>query len=196
MAVKVKICGLKSMYDIETANITQPDYVGFVFAKSKRQISPEHALQMKQALDKNIKAVGVFVDENQEFIRNLVNRGVIDMVQQYRPKDTDYGVPIIQGIRVENATHIIETTAEYVLFDTYSKGAYGGTGETFDWELLQGYKKPFFLAGGLNCGNVAQAVRITKPYCVDVSSGVEEHGIKSREKVIDFVNMVRNAKVG
>jgi phosphoribosylanthranilate isomerase len=89
---------------------------------------------------------------------------------------------------------MIYDNIDYVLFDTYSKAGYGGTGESFDWDIIKGYKKPFFLAGGLNYGNIVDAINSTHPYCVDISSGVETKGAKDRHKIIDIVNLVRSVK--
>lgn len=200
---KIKICGLTRLQDIEYVNEALPDYIGFVFAKSRRQISLETASQLKNALDCRIKAVGVFVNENISTISKLCSSSIIDCVQLHGDEDEEYLLklrqeirnPIIKAIRVKDLSSIEvaeQLSCEFVLLDTYSDKEYGGTGKTFDWKLASSMKKPFFLAGGLNSSNAKAAIASSQPYCLDVSSGVETNSIKDRNKIIDIVNLVRN----
>ncbi|MCL2199631.1 MAG: phosphoribosylanthranilate isomerase [Defluviitaleaceae bacterium] len=196
MQTKAKICGLTRLTDIEVVNAAKPDYVGFVFAESRRKVTPSQARELKNALHKTILAVGVFVNEPQENILALVNDGIIDIIQLHGTEDESYilalraktAAPIIKAIPIQKAGDAQawqNTAADYLLLD--HKG--GGTGETFDWGLIGALAKPFFLAGGLSPENIALAISQTKPFAVDVSSGVEdENGQKCRDKIYSFIN--------
>ena len=196
---KIKICGLTRICDIEAVNAALPDYVGFVFAASRRQINYEQARGLKALLAKEIKSVGVFVGAEQELITSLCQEKIIDLVQLHGDEDEEYifnlkqkiSAPIIKAIRVKDREDISLTTADFSLFDTFHKNVYGGTGESFDWQLLSSYKEPFFLAGGLNLANIQQAISMAKPYGVDISSGVETDSRKDPKKIRELVRLVR-----
>lgn len=198
---KIKICGIKTIEEIQYINKAMPDFVGFVFAKSKRQISLETALLLKKSLDTKIKSVGVFVNEDICNIKKLCDEKIIDIVQLHGDENDAYikklkskiACPIIKAIRVQN-NHIPNYDTDFILFDSFNKNEYGGTGESFDWEIIKDYKSQFFLAGGLNLLNVEQAIKQANPYCVDVSSGVETQGKKSEQKIIDIVKLVRSVE--
>lgn len=195
---RIKLCGLCRPCDIEAANQLRPDYIGFVFASgSKRYVSPEQAGEFKKMLNPEIRAVGVFVDETPEKVAELLNTGVIDMAQLHGSEDEAYlsrlrrlsQKTVIQAFRVElaeDAAKAEQSSADYVLLDS---GA--GTGKAFDWELIRNVQRPYFLAGGLDSGNVADAVRLLRPFAVDVSSGIETHGVKDKNKMAAFVAAVR-----
>lgn len=195
---KIKLCGLSRPQDIEAANVLMPEYVGFVFAtKSKRYVTPEKASALKARLSPTIRAVGVFVDEAPEAVAELLQRGVIDFVQLHGREDGAYIArlrsltdrPLIQAFRIhapEDVAAAERSAADYVLLDS---GA--GSGERFDWTLLQNVRRPYFLAGGLDCENAADAVRTLHPYALDVSSGIETDGKKDYEKMAAFVAAVR-----
>lgn len=199
---KIKLCGLSRPCDIRTANELLPDYIGFVFApKSRRYVSPEKAAELKRMLDPQIRAVGVFVDEDTQVIEELVSRGVINVVQLHGREDEDYildlrkrlgNTRIIQAFSIcseQDANGAEKSSADLILAD--SPG--GGTGEVFDWKLLGKIQRPYFLAGGLTPENVAAAVNALRPYGVDVSSGIETDGYKDRDKMAEFVLSVRRA---
>ncbi len=195
---RIKLCGLCRPCDIEAANQLRPDYIGFVFASgSKRYVSPEQAGEFKKMLNPEIRAVGVFVDETPEKVAELLNTGVIDMAQLHGSEDEAYlsrlrrlsQKTVIQAFRVklaEDAAKAEQSGADYVLLDS---GA--GTGKAFDWELIRNVQRPYFLAGGLDSGNVADGVRLLRPFAVDVSSGIETHGVKDKNKMAAFVAAVR-----
>ncbi|MBR1586607.1 MAG: phosphoribosylanthranilate isomerase [Clostridia bacterium] len=195
---KIKLCGLRRQVDILAANQLAPDYVGFVFAKkSRRFVTPEEAAPLKALLDPAIRAVGVFVDEDVERVAALLRSGVIDCAQLHGHEDASYvarlraitGQPVIQAFRVAGAGDIARaenSPADLILLD-----AGAGEGKPFDWSLLRGVRRPYFLAGGLTCGNVGPAVEALKPFGVDVSSGIETDGIKDVEKMRAFVAAVR-----
>ena len=195
---KIKLCGLTRISDIEAANRIMPDYVGFVFAsKSKRRVSPETAMQLKQALSPQIKAVGVFVNESVESVAKLLKCGIIDIAQLHGDENEEYisrlrrlsERPLIKAFRVKSPADIRAAencTSDYVLMDS---GA--GTGRTFNWTLLKGMSKPYFLAGGLDPDNIADAIKQLNPYAVDVSSGIETDGTKDETKMAAFAAAVR-----
>ncbi|MCI8824748.1 MAG: phosphoribosylanthranilate isomerase [Lachnospiraceae bacterium] len=203
MNTKIKICGIRRFEDIEYVNEGRPEYIGFVFAKSRRQVDIETAKKLKKRLNPDIQAVGVFVNEAAEQAAWLVNEGIIDVVQLHGDENTEYiqilrslmkRGKIIQAVRVQTAQDVKSaenSSADYLLFDKFSPEAYGGTGETFEWKLIDSVKKPFFLAGGINCENVKKAVALLHPYSIDVSSAVETEGVKDRNKIMDIIKSVR-----
>lgn len=196
--VKVKFCGIKRIEDIDICNELMPDYVGFIFCdKSKRYIKSSDAKTLKEKLDKNIKMVGVFVNEKLDKIVEIVNEGIIDLVQLHGDEDDEYirnlrekvNVPIIKAFKISDKCDIINVEkciANYVLLDS---GA--GTGKTFDWELIKKVKRDYFLAGGLDVNNVAEAIGKLKPFAVDVSSGIETDGFKDKNKMSEFIRRIR-----
>lgn len=195
--IKVKICGLTRECDIEYANVLLPDYIGFVFAKSRRQVSPEQACNLKVKLDKKIKAVGVFVDEPIDTVLKIASEGIIDIIQLHGREDEIYiarlkeavDKQIIKAYRIDTEKDISaakQTKADMVLLDN---GA-GGTGKCFDWNLISELNIPYFLAGGIDTDNVSQAL-LLEPYAVDVSSGVETDGVKDFDKMKKIIESVR-----
>ena len=200
--------------DIEYANRVKPDLVGFVFANTRRKISATQAKQFREALDAEIPAVGVFVNEDIPVIASLVQDGCIDMIQLHGEEDADYirrlrkicDVPVIKAVKVQTVEQIRQVAAlpvDYLLLDTYRKGVLGGTGEAFDWELLREAKaaagdtaegelfgKPYFLAGGLHAGNLREAAALGS-YGLDVSSGIETDGSKDFTKMVEVMELVR-----
>ena len=200
--------------DIEYANRVKPDLVGFIFANTRRKISATQAKQFREALDAEIPAVGVFVNEDISVITSLVQDGCIDMIQLHGEEDADYirrlreicDVPVIKAVKVQTVEQIRQAAAlpvDYLLLDTYRKGVLGGTGEAFDWELLREAKaaagdtaegelfgKPYFLAGGLHAGNLREAAALGS-YGLDVSSGIETDGSKDFTKMVEVMELVR-----
>ena len=196
---KIKLCGLRRIEDIEAANLLMPDYIGFVFAKkSKRYISPEEASVLKSKLDKRIKAVGVFVNEEKEIVASFLNNGIIDIAQLHGSEDERYiadirklsDKPVFQAFKigtVENLLKAQSSGADHILLD-----AGAGDGQTFDWDILKDFTRPYFLAGGLDPENVVDAIRKLQPFGVDVSSGIETDGYKDFLKMKAFVETVRS----
>ena len=195
---RMKMCGMTSEGDVINANELKPDYIGFVFAKnSRRFVTPQRALELKKLLDKDIKAVGVFVDEDIETVSALIMDGTIDIAQLHGNEDDDYitllrertGKPVIKAFRIrteQDALRAEKSKADMILLD-----AGAGEGRTFDWSLLKEINRPYFLAGGLDPENVVDAVKALKPYAVDVSTGIETNGVKDREKMTAFAGAVR-----
>lgn len=199
--MKIKICGLKRNEDIEYVNEALPDYIGFVFSKSRRQVTLQQAYDLKRDLNSRIKSVGVFVNEPQDMIAKLAKNGIIDLAQLHGNEDnvyisklrekTDGKVKIIKAISISNEfsiDQINEIDADFFLLDNGS----GGTGKAFDYSLIKNkVNDRIFLAGGINAGNIKNAVSLN-PYCIDVSSGAESDGIKDREKIIKLVRSIRD----
>ncbi|MCL1790115.1 MAG: phosphoribosylanthranilate isomerase [Peptococcaceae bacterium] len=183
--MKLKICGLKTLRDINYVNKAHIDYAGFVFTKHRQQISADTARRLKDALNPDIQAVGVFIDEPYEIVRSLVDEGLIDLVQFHGNTVYEMPCPTIQAFRMRTQEDIKPTTCDYVLFDSYRRNTRGSTGGMFNWRLIEGYRtKPFFLAGGIDLSNIKQAMELN-PYCIDISSGVEENGEKSYKKIME-----------
>ena len=200
---RVKICGLTRKEDIFCINKAMPDYIGFVFAKSRRQVSNQQAFQLKGLLDQNIKAVGVFVNESKQTILDICNNGIINIIQLHGDEDADYikhlkektSCPIIKAIRVKSSTDIEKAKhlpCDRLLLDTYQKDAYGGCGAVFDWSLIPRDTKPYFLAGGLSPENIEEAISTLHPYAVDISSGVETDGYKDPQKILKLMERIRS----
>ena len=197
---KIKICGLTRLEDIEAANALLPDYIGFVFwERSKRNVSKEQAKELKSRLDSRIKAVGVFVDAEIDFIADLVSCGIIDVAQLHGSEDEDYisqlrerlgGAEIIKAFninKIESFDEAEKSSADHIMIDSGK-----GSGITFDWSKLERLKRPYFLAGGLSIENISEVLENIKPFAVDVSSGVETDGLKDRAKMKRFVESVRS----
>ena len=196
---KIKLCGLKSLNDIEIINKYNPEYIGFIFyKKSKRYIDYKTAKMLKNALNKNILAVGVFVNEDINTVVKLLNQNIIDIAQLHGNESENYiktlkkltNKTIIKAFKVENTLDIKkakQSQADFVLLDSGT----GGTGQTFNWSLIKNFERPYFLAGGLNNKNIKTALNILSPYALDVSSGIETSGKKDPEKIKAFIQTVR-----
>ena len=199
--VKIKICGLKRMEDIEIVNKYKPDYIGFVFADSKRKVSHDLARKMKQNLDPSIKSVGVFVDADIDEILNLYNDRIIDFAQLHGRESEDYikklrqksncHLKIINSIEMSDKTDLLKydnSMADYLLLDSGK-----GSGKTFDWQLIRNdLKKEFFLAGGLNTDNISLAIKDVNPFAVDLSSSLETDGYKDEIKIKKLMEAIND----
>lgn len=196
---KIKMCGLRRREDIEYANRLLPDYIGYVFAKSsKRYVSPEKAAGLTELLDKRIVPVGVFVDSDFDEIYGIVSAGTIRAVQLHGSEPDELvrrlqneGITVIRAFRIktpEDTAGAERSCADFILLDSG-----GGSGEVFDWSLISGIKRDYFLAGGLTAGNAAQAIKKLAPYAVDASSCLETEGFKDFGKMAAFAEAVRNA---
>lgn len=190
---KVKICGLRRKEDILIVNRLKPDYVGFVFADSSRKVTKEEAKALSKQLEKEICPVGVFVNEEPEIVAQIANAGIIDLIQLHGEEDEAYiqklkaftNKPIIKAVRVRSREQIQKAEAlscDYLLFDTYIKGQYGGSGKPFDVSLIGEVSKPYFIAGGLSESNVAEKLKNCDAFAADVSSAVETDGYKDKKR--------------
>ena len=196
---KIKLCGLTRPEDIAAANALKPEYIGFVFApRSRRAVSRKKAAGLRAQLSPEIQTVGVFVNEAPETVARLLNEDLLNIAQLHGQEDAAYIArlrsltpkPLWQAFRVEDAASLAaaaRSTADMVLLDS---GA-GGTGTVFNWKLLQGFPRPYILAGGLDADNAADAVSRLHPDVVDVSSGIETAGRKDPAKMAAFVAAVR-----
>ncbi len=197
--MKIKFCGMKTISDIEAANALHPDYIGFVLTEGfKRTISAETAKELKAALAADIKAVGVFVDEDIETVAAFVNNGTIDIAQLHGKEDEEYirklrtltDAEIIKAYRIkteEDVKAAAASSADHILLDAGT-----GEGRTFEWELITDIDRPYILAGGLNTDNIALAVEKLHPYGMDVSSGIETDGHKDISKMKRFMEEIRH----
>lgn len=203
MSVKIKLCGMFRECDIDYANEAQPDYIGFVleFPKSHRSIDKTTAQRLRSRLSPEIKTVGVFVNSPETTCAEYANCGIIDLIQLHGGEDKDYirrlreltGAPIIKAVKVRSADDIAQAQtlgADFLLLDNGT-----GTGQSFDHSLIDRelIRQPFFLAGGLTPENLRRAALDIRPYCVDLSSGIETDRVKDREKMLAAVRAVRDA---
>lgn len=191
---KVKICGLSTKEAVETAVSAGADYIGFVFAPSKRQVTVEQATELAKFIPSHIQKVGVFVSPSRAELLEAVDKVGLDFVQVHgKVVDKLFeNLPCgsIQAVQVDEGGHVPNSQADYLLFDA----PVAGSGQTFDWGQLDTTElaQPFFIAGGLNEDNVARAIQHFSPFAVDVSSGVETDGQKDHEKIRRFIERVKN----
>lgn len=202
---KIKICGISRKADIEVINAVQPDYIGFVFADSKRKVSAKQANELKKLLLPSIKTVGVFVDAEISEIVDTVNIVGLDVVQLHGD-EKDIVIEEIKkrtkcavwkAVRIKDEKDVIKhqyTKADMLLFDTFSTQQAGGTGISFDWSALAAVKQPFILAGGLCSQNIARAIRQNSPWGVDLNSGLETDGKKDAAKIKETMSIIRRLR--
>jgi len=216
---KVKMCGISKVETIPAVVEAKPDYMGLVFAPSKRQVTVDQAKILVEELhrgyakkygsdtehDKNdtIKTVGVFVNETVDNLVTIANEANLDAVQLHGDEDETFiqslkertNVEVWKAIQIRTAADTekwIDSSADMLLFDAYHKDERGGTGEVFDWSSLDAFERPFMLAGGIDSTNVARAIRTVRPYGIDISSGIETNGVKDDEKITAFIKIVKS----
>ena len=216
---KVKMCGISKVETIPAVVEAKPDYMGLVFAPSKRQVTVDQAKTLVEELhrgyaqkygsdtehDKNdtIKTVGVFVNETVDNLVTIANEANLDAVQLHGDEDETFiqslkertNVEVWKAIQIRTAADTekwIDSSADMLLFDAYHKDERGGTGEVFDWSSLDAFERPFMLAGGIDSTNVARAIRTVRPYGIDISSGIETNGVKDDEKITAFIKIVKS----
>lgn len=194
---KVKICGLQEPEHVRAAVEAGADAIGFVFAKSKRQVTVAQAQQLAQHIPRNVLTVGVFVDETVEVMQQIVKTVPLDVIQLHGQETNaviqQLSYPIIKAVGVRTAADVEALQAfesDYVLVDA----PVAGSGETFDWNLLTTRYPQLILAGGLSIDNIAEALTCVAPYMVDVSSGVETNGVKDTAKISAFITAVKNGE--
>ena len=191
---KVKICGLSTKEAVKTAVSAGADYIGFVFAPSKRQVTLEQAAELAKIIPTNVNKVGVFVSPSREDLLEAIEKVGLDLVQVHgQVVDKLFeNLPCgsIQAVQVDERGHVPNSQADYLLFDA----PVAGSGQIFDWGRLDTTElaQPFFIAGGLNEDNVARAIQHFSPFAVDVSSGVETNGQKDHEKIRRFIERVKH----
>ncbi len=202
--VKVKICGLKEEEHVLAAVTAGATWIGFMFAPSKRQLSIDRASELARLIPSHVKKVGVFVNPTEREVREAVEKAGLDYVQYHGSETPTFianlGYPSIKAISirgvedVEKASHY---NVDYYLFDAPGTDYAGGSGEVFDWSLLEQLSIPkqrVILAGGLNSQNVARAIAEVQPFGVDVSSGVEKDGCKDSELIKQFLKAATNTR--
>lgn len=202
---RAKICGITSVQDaLFTAN-AGADAIGLVFfEKSPRNVTLEQAARICEALPPFVTVVGLFVDADEAFVREVLKQVPLNVLQFHGAESGDYcrcfAMPYIKAVPMKGLDSFEAyadqyPTAQGFLVDSHAPDTVGGSGETFDWtQVPQDYPKPIILAGGLSPDNVDQAISMTNVFAVDVSSGVEQsRGVKSEQKVRDFMNAVRSA---
>ncbi|MBP5648380.1 MAG: phosphoribosylanthranilate isomerase [Clostridia bacterium] len=194
---KIKLCGIKTLEAIEEANRLKVDFVGFVFASSsKRCVTLSAALKLKSALNREVKAVGVFKDNPLSEILDIFRSGAIDIIQLHGYSEKDaLALKSAGGIVMRafndplSLEEITSNAADLILIDARKSGS----GELANWDGLKSLKRPYFLAGGLNSDNIKEAIETLHPSGVDVSSGIETNGEKDIKKMEAFVRAVREA---
>lgn len=199
---KIKICGLVRERDIDYVNQYLPDYAGFILnvPRSRRSLSPEKAENLIRLLNPGIQAVGVIVDQPLDQAIELLNLGFLDALQLHGSEDETYiqalkaatGRPVWKAFQVKDQTDLESARtcgADQIILDSGQ-----GSGECFDWDLLQGFDRPYFLAGGLGPQNVVRAIKQLHPYGIDLSSGIETNGVKDKGKLSSVIASVRRIK--
>ncbi|HSI22960.1 MAG TPA: phosphoribosylanthranilate isomerase [Methylophilaceae bacterium] len=207
MRTRVKICGITRVEDAKSAVAYGCDAIGLVFYEpSPRYVTPDVAAVIAAQLPPFVDAVGLFVDAAPEYVHEVLSQVRLSLLQFHGDESPEYcrqfGMPYLKAVRVRPETNLLQYAAAYadakaLLLDAYVPGTPGGTGTMFDWTLIpQDFPMPVILAGGLDAGNVSEAVRQSHPYAVDVSGGVErEKGIKDADKLAAFMRGVLDGQV-
>ena len=206
MSVRVKVCGITRSEDALSAIELGADALGFVFwPKSSRSVTPDIAHQIESTLPPFINKVGVYVDPTPDWVAETSAAGCLSLLQFHGDETPEFceqfSLPYIKAIRVKDGVDLLQYATRYrnargLLLDTYTAGMPGGTGHVFDWALVpQDLPLPVILSGGLNPNNVASAIKQTRPWAVDVSSGVEAtKGIKDKTKIAAFMQGVKDSE--
>ena len=199
---KVKICGLMEREHVQVAVDAGVDAIGFVFAPSRRQVTISEARELAREIPPGVLKIGVFVNASPEELEQAYREVPLDLVQYHGDESADFiekmGLPAIKVLSVHNEEDVRrarEYEADYFLFDTPGTDFKGGSGQTFDWELMKAcgvQQDTIILAGGLNVENVGEAIRRVKPFMVDVSSGVERMKRKDESLIRAFIGAVRD----
>lgn len=197
----VKICGLKKSVDVKAAVENGADMIGFVFAKSKRQVTIEQAHQLAKNIPSNIKKVGVFVNPTEDELTAAIKGVPLDIVQLHGQESTEQAdrtdAEVIKAFPVKEGklpNNINDYSNAYILLDAPAEEYEGGSGKTFDWDKINSdllIKNKLIIAGGLNAENVKEAISRFEPYAVDISSGVETNGEKDPEKIKIFIKTAK-----
>ncbi|WP_088007933.1 phosphoribosylanthranilate isomerase [Indiicoccus explosivorum] len=200
----VKICGLKEAEHVKAAVDAGADFIGFVFAPSKRQVSVETAKELAASVPGTVKKVGVFVNETPEEMNRIAREVGLDFIQLHGDETEEtvqaLDFPVIRAASIrtqEDGVKLSAPDAAFVLADAPGKEYRGGSGETFEWELLKGFSEQenrLAVAGGLHADNVADAIRVLRPALVDVSSGVETDGRKDPQKITAFITAAKGVE--
>jgi phosphoribosylanthranilate isomerase len=203
MVTRIKICGITRAEDAQSAASSGANAIGLVFyQRSLRFVSIAQAKQLADALPPFVTVVGLFVNAEAAFVREVLANVPLDMLQFHGDETPEYcvqfGKPYLKAIRVKAGVDLLQCASDFrsakaLLLDAHVDGIPGGTGTAFDWTLIpRQLSLPVILSGGLDTKNVAAAIKQVRPYAVDVSSGVEaSKGIKDAEKIATFINEVK-----
>lgn len=209
MRVRIKMCGTTRRQDADAAVRLGVDALGFIFTeKSPRYVTPGFAASLIDTLPPFVSRVGVFVDASLDQVKEIVTSAGLTQVQLHGKESADFcaelkkwnrSLVVCKAFLVGTDSSIPDFSSylgsmDCLLFDTYVKGMDGGTGQSFDWRALTGLNLnvPMILAGGLNPGNVAEAIKSARPYAIDINSGVEKSpGVKNHELLAQLVDKVR-----
>ena len=201
---RVKICGITRVDDALAAARSGADGIGLVFyERSPRHVSIAQARQLAGALPPFVTIVGLFVNAEAAFVREVLANVPLDLLQFHGDETPEYcaqfNKPFLKAIRVKAGVNLLQCASDFrgargLLLDAHVEGVPGGTGTAFDWELIPGdLPLPVILSGGLDAGNAAAAIEQVRPYALDVSSGVEaSKGIKDAAKIAAFINEVKH----
>lgn len=202
--VLVKICGLTRANDVEAAVSAGANAIGFVFTASPRRVSIDRAVQLAGYVPEGVLRVGLFLNQDKLEVEQVVNSVPLDVLQFHGSESEQecsvFGLPWLKAVAMADAASAMQAERDYpgamgLLLDSHSAGKRGGSGKVFDWSLSRPVAKPVWLAGGLNAGNVAEAIQVVRPFAVDVSSGVESApGLKDHLMMSAFVKAVRDAE--
>ncbi len=202
----IKFCGLKRFADIGYANITVPDYAGFVFAKSKRQVTFNEAKALSEQLIPEIKKVGVFVNTSIDDI--IKYAGIIDIFQLHGYENDDYirklkkilphNKEVWKAFRIKDEDNLysaVKSSADMILLDSFSRNSFGGTGKNINMDILinshELKSRPYFLAGGLDAENIIDVITKLNPHGIDISSGIEINGINDLKKMREIISVLK-----
>lgn len=193
---KIKICGIRRAEDVEYVNATKPDFIGFILSSGfRRSVDIDFASTLAKNLDTDIRKIGVFVNEDKEYIQNAIATVGLDIVQLHGDETPslckEFSVPVIKVLKPNAFDRVTdyEPCVDYLLFDSGT-----GTGQAFDWDIIPSTTKDFFLAGGIDSENIAFAIEKIKPFAIDLSSAVEIDGVKDYDKIKEIIDIVRSIK--
>jgi len=200
--IQTKVCGITNISDALFSIKCGASAIGFVFyKKSERYISYNDAFDVIKYLPPGTAKIGVYVNEDAKMVNDSSKKLNLDYVQLHGDESAtfckDINFPIIKAFRIKDdsfKSQILKYNVSVFLFDTFTKKDYGGTGKIFNWELIkQGFQRPFIHSGGLNINNVLDAINVTNPDAIDISSGLEDYpGKKDHEKIFEFFKLIRN----
>ena len=205
--MRIKFCGIRRLEDVAAINVLQPDYMGMILSSGFRRSVPlSTAKQLIQQKSAAVQAVGVFVNETTETILRITEQLHLDAIQlhgaetpeQVRQLQQMTNLPVWKALRIVTAEELEAAAtfpADCLVLEGNTGTAVGGTGICADWNLFaqRQWQRPFFLAGGLKPENIRQAIAMVQPSGVDFSSGIEENGVKSPDKMKQIITIIRGA---
>lgn len=202
MRVRIKFCGITRAEDADAAVMAGADALGFVLTRgSRRHVEPAAAAKIARALPPFVSTIALFMDDDPDWIDDAIDDLNPDLLQFHgneSPEECErHACPYLKAVPMASINDVAAYVAAYgsatgLLLDANALGEAGGSGHVFDWSRVPALPKPMILAGGLDAANVGRAILLTRPYGVDVSSGIESSpGIKDARKMRDFVAAVK-----